>query len=162
MPIAIECYFDLRTEARIRRLRSALHDQGVPWQPGSLDARPHISLALIREDAEAPLLNLLHAYAGEQPPVDIQLHAVGTFPTPENVLFLSPAPSTALLAAHQVLHDRLKETGFASSPYYFPEGWVPHCTIEMRIPGSLSDLQGSVPALAWQAGGNRTGAGRAV
>jgi len=134
MGYAVLLYFDPETEQRILDLRRALRQAGSLSTTNSMGVRPHISLAGFSEVEPGALLSLVEEYAGGLEPFRVQLSAIGLFPTPENVLFLSPAPTSQLLTHHQEFHRRLTRSGLSSSPYYAPENWVPHCTVEMNLP----------------------------
>jgi 2'-5' RNA ligase len=134
MGYAVLLYFDRKTEQRLLDLRRALSEAGVLSTLNSMGVRPHISLAGFSEVDCDSLLSLVREYANGLEPFSVQLSAIGLFPTPENVLFLSPAPTRQLLTHHQEFHRRLARSGLRSSPYYALENWIPHCTLEMNIP----------------------------
>ncbi len=134
MGFAVELYFDNKTEKSVRDLRQTLFEEGISPTLSGLGDRPHISLAVFSNVDPDGLTALTKAYADQIEPFNFQLSAVGTFPTDENVLFLTPAPTRQLLLCHQNFHDQLAESKFSSSPYYMPANWVPHCTVEMNIP----------------------------
>jgi 2'-5' RNA ligase len=134
MGYAVELYFDSETEKSIWDLRHALIGQGISSTISELGDRPHISLAVFPNVDCDTLISLTKEYAGKIEPFDFKLSAIGTFPTDENGLFLSPVPTNLLLNCHQGFHDRLAESKITPSAYYIPENWIPHCTVEMNIP----------------------------
>ena len=134
MGYAVELYFDHHTEARIQQIRRALAKQGIAVMLDHLGDRPHVSLAVLPSTDREVLLPLVQAFATDLLPFEIQLSAIGTFPTDENVLFLVPVPTLPLLTAHRELHQRFTEAKLVTSSYYVPNTWVPHCSIEMNIP----------------------------
>ncbi len=134
MGYAVLLYFDKQTERRILDLRQALIEAGIPSLTNKMEDRPHISLAGFSEVEGDSLLSVVQEFANGRQPFSIQLSAIGLFPTKENVLFLSPVPTIQLLTCHQEFHQRLAKSKLVSSPYYAPESWVPHCTVEMNIP----------------------------
>ena len=129
-------YFDEQTEKSILNLRHALIGQGVPSFLDKVGDRPHVSLAGFSNADRDVLISLVQEYAKDIEPFNVQLNAIGTFPTDENVLFLSPIPTIQLLTYHQEFHRRLAKSKLISSPYYLPENWTPHCSVEMNIPES--------------------------
>ena len=138
MGYAVELYFDRQSEQSILNLRHILTENGITGRLDQSGDRPHISLAGFSNDADREvLIRLVQEYAGHVQPFQVQLGAMGTFPTDENVLFLAPAPTIQLLAYHQEFHDRLAQSSLTPSPYYAPENWIPHCSVEMNIPGEL-------------------------
>ena len=134
MGFAVELYFDNQTEESVWDLRHALIEQGISSTISDLGDRPHISLAVFSNVDCDDLISLTKEYAGKIEPFNFQLSAIGTFPTDENGLFLSPVPTNQLLNCHQGFHHRLVESKITSSAYYIPANWIPHCTVEMNIP----------------------------
>ena len=134
MGYAVLLYFDDQTEQSIRNVRHALAEQGLPSLLDKVGDRPHISLAGFSNLDPAILISLVQEYANDIEPLQVDLSAIGTFPTEEHVLFLSPVPTLQLLTCHQEFHQRLATSKLISSPYYVPTKWTPHCTVEMNIP----------------------------
>jgi hypothetical protein len=132
--IAIELYFDDATEQAILDLRNVLYEDDVVPEPGIIEARPHISLTILEGD-EIPF-DLLHGFAGATAPRKVQLTSLAGFAGSSGVLFLAPTPDDRLLGLHRDLHERLRNSAFASRQAYEPEVWVPHCTLEKDIPAA--------------------------
>jgi 2'-5' RNA ligase len=130
---AVLLYFDQQTEQSILNLRHALIEQGIPSFLDKVGDRPHISLAGFSNVDCDVLISIVQEFANDIEPFNVQLSAIGTFPTDENVLFLSPTPTLQLLTHHQEFHRRLAKSKLISSPYYVPENWTPHCSVEMNI-----------------------------
>lgn len=137
---AVELYFDIETENVIRGFREKVYAAGVEPVIGKMGDRPHVTLALFSEVDLPCLEELCRDFANQLSTFPVALPAVGTFPTAENVLFLSPVPTLQLLQVHQDFHNRLKCAHLHSSTYYHPGKWVPHCTLEIE----LSDAQFSL------------------
>ena len=131
---AVELYFDANTEKSIFAFRDAFYKEGIKPVLGSLDDRPHVSLAVFSDIDQACLEDLTRKFAGKLARLPVELSAIGTFPTPDNVLFLIPVPTMKLLEIHQEFHEQLKCAHLRSSSYYHPGKWVPHCTIEFELP----------------------------
>jgi 2'-5' RNA ligase len=134
MGYAVLLYFDPEAEQIIWNLRNALIEYGISSKLDKSGHRPHISLAGFSNIDQEMLISLVKEFATDVKPFDVRLSAVGTFPTEENVLFLSPVPTFQLLTYHDELHQRLTQSKLFSSPYYAPGNWIPHCTVEMHIP----------------------------
>jgi 2'-5' RNA ligase len=134
MGYAVLLYFDEQTEWHILELRQTLIEASIPSLMNKMGDRPHISLAGFSGVEGDSLISVVQEFANGRHPFSIQLSAIGLFPTKENVLFLSPVPTIQLLTCHQEFHQRLAKSKLVSSPYYAPESWVPHCTVEMNIP----------------------------
>jgi len=135
MGYAVELYFDRQMEQNIADLRHALEENGIPSMLDKSGDRPHISLAGFSNVDRDVLISLVQEYAHGLEQFSVQLSAIGTFPTDENILFLSPVPTHQLLSYHQEFHQRLIKSKLVSSPYYVPANWVPHCSVEIDIPG---------------------------
>ncbi len=132
MSAALELYFDTATERRVQVLWNALAAVEVPTlRRLSPRHRPHLSLVgaevLDPATVAAALAGLPAA-----PPLPLTFEYAGLFVG--RVLFLGPAPSTALLAHHVEVWRRLDETGIELSELYAPGRWVPHTTLSMRVP----------------------------
>jgi 2'-5' RNA ligase len=134
MGYAVLLYFDRQTEECILDLRRALSEACSLSSSDSMGVRPHISLAGFSEVEPDALLSLVEEYARGLEPFAVQFSAIGIFPTPENVLFLSPVPTSQLLTHHQEFRRQLARSGLSPSLYYAPDNWVPHCTVGMNIP----------------------------
>ena len=149
MGFAVELYFDRTTEAAVRMLRQAVYASGITPFVDALGDRPHVSLAAFHDLDVAVTVPILQAFAAEVPPFRVSLSAVGFFPTAEGVVFLVPVPTQTLLAAHTRLYQSLEHAGMRTLPYYLPDNWVPHCTVEMQVGSDL--LPGVVEACrkAW-------------
>lgn len=134
MGYAVELYFNSQIEKRVRDLRHTLVEQGISSTLDKLGDRPHVSLAVFSDVDFDKLASLAEKFANEIEPFEFQLSAISTFPTDENVLFLSPIPTNQLLNCHHDFHHRLTKAELTPLLYYVPENWMPHCSIEMDIP----------------------------
>lgn len=133
MNYAVLLYFDRETELTIFNLHDAVfkNEDGSTLDKPRL--RPHISLAGFSNIDQDRLVSLVQDYANDIEPFDVRLSAIGTFPTEDNVLYLSPVPTIQLLTCHEEFHQRLTRSKLESFPYYVPARWIPHCTVEMDI-----------------------------
>jgi len=130
---AIELFFDDMTEKAILAFRESIYQAGVTPVLGSLNDRPHISLAVFGRQEPQHLIRIAERFSLHCPPLPVRLSAVGSFPTDSNVIFLLPVPDIKLLKVHRKLHQILVEEKINSSEYYFPGHWVPHCTLESDL-----------------------------
>lgn len=133
MGYAVELYFDRDAELRVRELWRALERAGVPAALPDLGARPHVSLAACEALEPESLRPLLRELARAHRPLTTRLSAVGTFPTDEAVVYLTPVVTADLLACHRDLHTSLDALGVESRAYYRPGHWVPHCTVAQDL-----------------------------
>jgi len=133
VPFGVEVYFDPPGEARVRRLWSALADAGVCRLMLDLEARPHLSLALY-DTIDAPALErAIDDFAQVHEGFELALATTGSFPGAENVVYVAPVVTPALLSLHAAFHAHVAELGLDCVPYYRPGHWVPHCTVAMEI-----------------------------
>lgn len=135
MGYAVELYFDSQTEQAVRALRQRLREAEILPTLHGIDDRPHVSLAVLPDGDAEQLVSALKEHAAATAVFDVQFSALGTFPTDENVLFLSPVRTAQLSECHRGFHARLAQRGLAASLHYLPENWIPHCTVEMNLPG---------------------------
>ena len=131
--LAVEYYFDPQTEKQILDFRNSIYQQGVRPVLGAMNDRPHISLAVFGRVDPQPLVNLSREFSRQLTPFEIQLSAIGVFPTEDNVLFLIPAANSRLLQVHAEFHELVKQERIVCSPLYLPGNWVPHCTLEFDL-----------------------------
>ncbi|MDA3624765.1 2'-5' RNA ligase family protein [Saccharopolyspora sp. WRP15-2] len=130
MAHALVFFFDDRTESEIRGLWQRLDAAGVPSPNGK--QRPHVTLAAAgsippaARKAVRSELDLLSI-------PDLWLHTLGTFPGEDRTLLLGAVVDAELLAVHSAVHDALAGRVQNPSAYYFPGGWIPHCTLAQGL-----------------------------
>ena len=135
MTLAVELYFDARTEETVDSLRDEIHEAGIPASQQLAGSRPHVSLALVETDDVTGLAELVRQFAADTPRCPVRLASLASFSSSKGVLFLAPVPTTGLLELHARIHRRLAAEGMAGDPLYGPGSWVPHCTLEMGLSG---------------------------
>lgn len=134
MGYAVELYFDAETEESVWKIRRSLIAAGITATVSELGDRPHVSLAVFSNLNPDDLIQVTQNFVPKLETFEFQFSAIGAFPSDENVIFLAPAPSRHLLDLHQDFHQRLTNANLASTPYYLPRNWMPHCTVEMNLP----------------------------
>ena len=137
---AIELYFDSEMEKKIFDFRDSIYHLGLDPVLGKLGDKPHVSLAVFPETNTAHLQQISAAFSKMIHPFPVQLDSIGVFPTTKNVLYLTPIPSLQLLQVHRQFHKLLEDEQIASNPYYLPDYWMPHCTIELNLSDSQLNL----------------------
>ena len=134
MPYAVELRFDQDLTRRVRALWRALDEIGAgSFGPGG-EPVPHISLAVYDDEDEvdeAAARRLVEQLAARSAPTEIAFSSFGVFATEENVLFLAPVVTPALLDLHGRYHALADPLAATCRPYYVPGRWVPHCTLSM-------------------------------
>lgn len=134
MGFAVEMHFDPQAESRIRSLWDELARQGIRSSLPMIGSRPHISLAVFDRLDPSRVAPELERMAGKVAPIPLTLCAVGSFPTQEGVVFLSPVVTRELLGLHRRVHSRIDELGLRVLEHYRPGRWVPHCTVATDLP----------------------------
>ncbi len=134
MGFAVELYFDDSSEQAIRKIWAAAGSS----LPG-MNAAPHISLSLHEQVDTARMNTLLQAFTARTPCLTMDFLALGSFLSPEGVIYLVPTVTESLLGLHKAFHQALDEAGIPSHPYYRPGSWVPHCTVDMNL--SADEIQ---------------------
>ena len=87
---AVELLFDPAMEARLRALWKALAQAEVSSSMLDIGARPHVSLAVFERLDPTSMHAELDGFARENPPLEVTLSAVGTFPGAEGAVFIAP------------------------------------------------------------------------
>jgi 2'-5' RNA ligase len=124
---------------------------------------PHISLAVYDDEDEvdeAAAGRLIEHLAGRHAPIEVTFASLGVFSTDENVLFLAPVVTPALLDLHAAYHAMAEELGATCRAHYLPGRWVPHCTLSMlgtisaaleglrHLAGDWAPLSGTIDSVA--------------
>lgn len=133
MALAVELYFDERTEERILALRRIVHLDGARVAPDLEAGRPHISFALVETSDAELLASVVAGVARRAPLCQVELAAPASFATRAGLLYLAPVPTMALLEFHSRFHAGLVAAGLESNEYYRPGAWIPHCTLAMDL-----------------------------
>lgn len=130
--IAIELFFDHRTDQAVREVWETLQRQGIdslsaaPARP-----QPHLTLAV----GDQPDRMIIERIAAELPPLpEIHLDAAGCFPGPRGVVFLAVRSTPELAELHRVLHAILDDGAVRQLDQLRPGRLVPHCTVAKRLP----------------------------
>ena len=131
--LAVELFLDPSAEEKVLMFREIIYREGIKPVQGLMNDKPHVSLAVFPTKAPDKVIELTRQFACTAPRFSFRLGAVGTFPTKDNVLFISPVPSVTLLQVHAEFMARVAAAGINCSPYYLPGVWVPHLTLEFDI-----------------------------
>ncbi|KAL2332987.1 hypothetical protein Fmac_014200 [Flemingia macrophylla] len=68
-------------------------------------------------------------------PLPLSFSSLATFPShPDNVLFLAPTPSGALLHLHSYLCDGIRKESVEIADQIAVESWIPHCALARHVP----------------------------
>jgi 2'-5' RNA ligase superfamily len=145
MPYAVELRFDEELAQRVRALWRALEEIGAGSLAAVGEPVPHLSLAVYDDEAEvdeAVASDLVAELAVRCSPTGVAFAGLGIFPTEENVLFLAPVVTPALLELHATYHAMAENLQATCRAHYLPGRWMPHCTLSMLGPisGALAGL----------------------
>lgn len=141
MPCATTLYFDLETDAAIRRLWQAIEDAGLPSTMLNIGYRPHLTLSVCESlDLDAMRADLSALMAAFRP-IPLTFPNLGAFLQAEGVVFLGVTVTPALLDLHAQIWHLSEAHTIGVSGYYAPGVWVPHVTLGY---GLVQEQVGSV------------------
>lgn len=146
--VSVELGFDPGAAERLADLQGRLAEIYGGPKITELGVSPHLSLTVFQDGEPDFLRDELETLAARFETFKLQLESVGSFPTAEGVIYLSPDPSAELKTVHRYLHTRLAARGEPGHPYYRPGSWIPHCTVASEVPKALIGAVMASPALA--------------
>ncbi len=133
MPFAIELFFDTQSDMAVQTVGQFLEKEKIPTVFSKLGSTPHVSLAVFEQYDPQRLHSLLKNLASHFFSMPFRLSSLGTFPGKEGVLFLAPVVTPRLLEIHTWLHEAIDKVVEGNWVYYFPDNWVPHCTLSIHL-----------------------------
>ena len=139
-PLAIEFSFDRTSDERLCRMWSHLLGLYGGPRDSELGVRPHITLALFRNDDPKNAVRVIESLAAKLTPFTLHLSTVDCFGTNEGVVFLQPEPSAELARAHKIVYELLDWDRDLVDAYYQADAWHPHCTMAAGVPKSLIEV----------------------
>jgi len=139
--LSIELSFDEVSNQQLTDLWNVLGSTYAKRGDSQLGLRPHVSLAVFREDTPRGLEDILQHLAEDRLAFPLRFAGAGAFPTGEGVVFLEAQLSSSLRDAHGTLMELLGSDAPLVHPYYRPAAWKPHCTVATGVPeDSLGDV----------------------
>jgi 2'-5' RNA ligase len=148
VPVAIEFFLDQPSADAVRSVWREIAEAGISPYLHTSGIRPHLTLAVGKDIAEAEVEKALRSWASETASFQVTFASLGLTPTENANVYLSAVVTADLLALHAGLHDRLGGLVESSWERYQPGRWVPHCTLMERVP---SDLLGRTLEIARRA-----------
>lgn len=130
----IELYFDPALENQVLKAWNVLARRQISTQLIEIESRPHLTLFSSTLVDVASLESVLRNSATKQDPLSLSFSSIGSLPSDNNVLFLSPTPSLSLLQFHSQLCDSLKKEGVEIGDEYRPDKWIPYCPVAEQVP----------------------------
>lgn len=133
MKYVVELLFDPQSERAIHALWDKLSEQSLPSGLRDHHIRPHITLA-VYDKLE---VNVAEQYLSELctwlKPFSVLLNTLGTFYSPDNVIFTAPVYSDDLRNVHVAFHKTFAQFVPCTHPHHVPKNWQPHCTLAIHL-----------------------------
>jgi 2'-5' RNA ligase len=140
MPFAVTLPLDAAAASRIRRMWCALAEQAGADDAIRLGYVPHVTLAVLPDDAPISEVGEAMLQAAEGwTTFSVNLSGFGVFPGTPPVIWAAPVVTAGLLARHASLCTDLKP--FGVHPHYRPGHWVPHVTLSQEGPSSARAIE---------------------
>jgi 2'-5' RNA ligase len=128
LPYAVTLRLDTDAAAPVEAMWRALAAHGVADDGLRLGYPPHVTLAVLPDDAPSDALDAaVAALAGRWHALPVTLAGFGVFPGPPACLWILPVPDAALLARHADTLAALP--GLDCDRHYRAGAWVPHVTL---------------------------------
>ncbi|KAE8682422.1 RING-H2 finger protein ATL46-like [Hibiscus syriacus] len=108
---SIELYFDPALENQVLKAWNVLARRQISTQLIETESRPHISLFSTPFLDPTKLESIVKSFASKQDPLALSFSSIGAFPNENNLLFLAPAPTMALLQFQAQLSEAIKKEG---------------------------------------------------
>lgn len=131
---AIELYFDPALENQVLKAWNVLARRQISTQLIEIESRPHITLFSSPFIDPAKLENVVKSFASKQEPLPLSFSSIGSLPSDNNVLFLSPTPSLSLLQFQSQLCDAMRKEGIEIAEEYRQDSWIPYCAVAQEVP----------------------------
>ena len=129
MPVAVECYFAEDYSERVRQLWNVVGSQ-LP----ALGYRPHFSLAVFDDSVDVDALrHVVDPFSSQLNEFAVQVTSLGAFCTDPAVLVLTLSLDKDLFDLHTRLNERLAVHHLCPIPYYLPDNWTPHITLDQWL-----------------------------
>ncbi|MCH5270354.1 MAG: 2'-5' RNA ligase family protein [Lachnospiraceae bacterium] len=130
MQYAIELYYDKETEKKLFALAQKVADEKLSTKFLEWKTRPHLTLACFNDVDEAKCTELLKEFADDHKVMPAYIGSVGMF-NDTKTIFVSPMMNKSMYQFHGELHTALKDFDSVGWEWYWPDRWVPHCTIAL-------------------------------
>ena len=130
MKYAIELYFDEKTEKRLLDMAQKVADKKISTRFLEYKTRPHITLACFNNVDEEICIEKLKEFAGGHQIMSAYIGSMGMF-TDTKTIFVSPVMNNSMFNFQRELFDNLKDFDAKGHEWYYPDRWVPHCTLAL-------------------------------
>jgi 2'-5' RNA ligase len=140
MWFAVECYFDSKTEAGIRKIWTDLAAAHINSRMVEVGVRPHISLTVADCDVPSALIGRLEQFVRARTRFRITFGSLGLFPNDRGIMFLAPQASVELINLQLDWFAEILPLHLPVWEYYGARDWTPHCTLAIGLnPDRLID-----------------------
>ncbi len=130
MQYAIELYFNQEMENQLSQLAKGIADRKISTKFMEWKTRPHLTLACFNDVNEAECIEKLKLFAENHPAMPAYIGSVGMFNDTKTV-FVSPMMTSSMYQFQRELHATLEDFDANGWEWYFPDRWVPHCTMAL-------------------------------
>ncbi|KAL4334287.1 hypothetical protein GQ457_07G002010 [Hibiscus cannabinus] len=131
---SIELYFDPALENQVLKAWNVLARRQISTQLIEMESRPHISLFSTPFLDPGKLESVVKSFASKQEPLPLSFSSIGAFPNENNLLFLAPAPTMALLQFQAQLSGAIKKEGIEIGEDFKLDSWIPFCPVAQQVP----------------------------
>ncbi|KAL2335622.1 hypothetical protein Fmac_016835 [Flemingia macrophylla] len=132
---AIELYLEPALENQVLKAWNVMARRQISTHLIETESRPHITLLSAPFLEPSKVEPLLRAFASKHEPLPLSFSSLATFPShPDNLLFLAPTPSAALLHLHSHLCDAIRKESFEIADQFAVDSWIPHCPVARHVP----------------------------
>ena len=130
MQYAIELYFDEETEKKLTNLVQRLADESLSTKFLEWKTRPHLTLACFNDVNEQKCIEQLKKFAHEHKAIPSYISSIGMF-NDTKTIFVSPTMNKSMYHLQAELHECLSDYDSTGWEWYYPDNWVPHCTLAL-------------------------------
>jgi 2'-5' RNA ligase len=131
---SIELFVNQALDKYVCEIWQGLKEAGVSsFMDDIAGNRPHVSVAVYNELPNLAIFEEKFSgfFIGRQK-IHFHMDAIGSFPA-SGTCFMSPTVTEDLLKLHREFHDEFSDYKALASPYYFPDKWIPHCTLATQL-----------------------------
>lgn len=130
---AVIALFDEVTENVMRQVWKELYDKSISTYAYEVeDRRPHITLASYENLEKTEFIQFMDEYYRDTDCIEVTFSSIGSFLT-SGALYYAPTVTNELMKLHHRHHTYFHKFNDHPDSLYFPEQWIPHCTIANRL-----------------------------
>src|SRR5690242_20611983 len=126
MPFAVEMFFDVSADQRVRDVWADLAQAKITSLMIDEGYRPHVTLSVFEQYSLPKFGYELRVFTTGLKPFSIKLDCLGVFPRSEGVVYFGAVVTEQLLSIHREFQTRFAKLMTGVRPYYLPGNWIPH------------------------------------